>query len=426
MNPRPVARRTFRRFDRLEMESTQQRIMKRTLVIALFALLGASHIPAQSSLDLGVSGVGLSLGNSSRWTGVRINLRDRAVNNVNGFNLTLWKPHENPDFEMNGIAAGLWNPNVGTLNGIGLGVGGVVAYRAINGIAAAGLGVVSQGSMNGLSIAGLGVVTEDRIRGIALAGLGGVSEGGVDGLMIGGLGAVSQGAVRGVMVAGLGTVSQGDLIGISIAGLGAVSQQSLIGINIAGLGLVAERDMIGLNIGGLGTVAEGDMRWLNIGGLGVVANGALHGISVGGLAVVGTDRVRGISIGGLGVVGEKGHDGIAIGGVGVVSREGPLRGIALSVGRVDALDAGGILAGGYRVKADRVRGLASSILMLRTTEFDGIGIAGYTEVRGVQRGITIGLFNRADELHGIQIGLLNRAGNNAPPFRWLPLINVHF
>jgi hypothetical protein len=64
--------------------------------------------------------------------------------------------------------------------------------------------------------------------------------------------------------------------------------------------------------------------------------------------------------------------------------------------------------------------------MMRTGNFDGIGVAPYTEVRGVQRGITIGLFNRAEELHGIQIGLLNYAGNNSGIFRWLPILNAHF
>ena len=38
----------------------------------------------------------------------------------------------------------------------------------------------------------------------------------------------------------------------------------------------------------------------------------------------------------------------------------------------------------------------------------------------------IGVFNRADNLHGVQIGVLNYAGNNPSGLKWLPGINVHF
>ena len=53
-------------------------------------------------------------------------------------------------------------------------------------------------------------------------------------------------------------------------------------------------------------------------------------------------------------------------------------------------------------------------------------MAGYNRVRGRHTGLSIGLYNSARELSGIQIGLLNRADNNPPPFRYLPFINVHF
>src|SRR5690606_41160977 len=44
------------------------------------------------SLDLGIARYGVSFGNSSRWTGVRINWSDRDVQRVDGLNLTLWRP----------------------------------------------------------------------------------------------------------------------------------------------------------------------------------------------------------------------------------------------------------------------------------------------------------------------------------------------
>jgi hypothetical protein len=54
-----------------------------------------------------------------------------------------------------------------------------------------------------------------------------------------------------------------------------------------------------------------------------------------------------------------------------------------------------------------------------------VTIAAYNDIRGSQRGLAIGIYNRAEELHGVQIGLLNRADNNKPPFRWLPIVNLN-
>ena len=40
-------------------------------------------------------------------------------------------------------------------------------------------------------------------------------------------------------------------------------------------------------------------------------------------------------------------------------------------------------------------------------------------------GLTIGIFNYAAELNGVQIGLLNYAGNNRRGLKLLPLFNAH-
>jgi hypothetical protein len=47
-------------------------------------------------------------------------------------------------------------------------------------------------------------------------------------------------------------------------------------------------------------------------------------------------------------------------------------------------------------------------------------------VYDTQRGLSIGIFNHADNLHGVQIGVLNFAGNNPEGLKILPLLNVHF
>ncbi len=55
----------------------------------------------------------------------------------------------------------------------------------------------------------------------------------------------------------------------------------------------------------------------------------------------------------------------------------------------------------------------------------GLSVAGFHLLDG-SIGLTIGIVNWTDELHGIQVGLLNRAGNNPAPFNTLPFVNAHF
>ena len=74
--------------------------------IAALALTALAAPATAGSLDLAVSGVGVSLGNSSRLTGVRVNLIDHDVQRVNGLNLTLWKARRNPDAVIRGAGIG--------------------------------------------------------------------------------------------------------------------------------------------------------------------------------------------------------------------------------------------------------------------------------------------------------------------------------
>jgi hypothetical protein len=46
-------------------------------------------------------------------------------------------------------------------------------------------------------------------------------------------------------------------------------------------------------------------------------------------------------------------------------------------------------------------------------------------IKGEQRGLTIGIVNTAEILNGVQIGLINRAANNPPGLRYLPIVNVN-
>lgn len=282
-----------------------------------------------SSLDLGISGVGISFGNSPRWTGLRLNWRDRYLERVDGVNITLWKPGGHVGGSVNGLALGL-GPRAGFLRGMSIGLLGVLPERAAYGVTIGGLGIVADGSVTGVNAGLLGIVTEGRADGLSVAGLGLVTEGGA--------------------------------LGINVAGLGVVSEGTVAGINLAGLGLVAERGIHGLNAALLGVVTESELRGITVTGLGAVAEGDMIGLTVGGLGVV-SDRA--------------------------------------------------------------VRGIGAALLKVDTRDLSGVSVAGWTRIRHVQRGLSIGLFNQAEELHGVQFGLLNYAGNNHGLARWLPIINLH-
>jgi hypothetical protein len=61
--------------------------------------------------------VGLSIGNSRRWTGLRINFQDRAVERVDGVNVTIWNAKDNDAMVVNGLALGIAGPVGGRFNG---------------------------------------------------------------------------------------------------------------------------------------------------------------------------------------------------------------------------------------------------------------------------------------------------------------------
>lgn len=306
--------------------------------LALAFLIGlTSTLPAQdssdsqggSSLDLGVSGIGISFGGRPRWTGLRLNWRDRDLERINGVNVTLWKPGDSVGGSVNGLALGL-GPKAGTLRGFSIGLLGVFPERASYGVTVGGLGIVADGSVSGLNAGLLGIVTE--------------------------------GPAYGLSIAGLGLVTDGGSIGVNVAGLGIVSGGTVTGINVAGLGIVAERGVHGLNAALLGVVTERGLSGVTVTGLGVVAEEALTGVTVSGLGVV-SDRV--------------------------------------------------------------IQGLAAALLKVDTRDLRGVSVAGWTRVRRSQQGLSIALFNQAEELHGVQLGLLNFAGNNHGLARWMPLVNLH-
>lgn len=149
-----------------------------------------------------------------------------------------------------------------------------------------------------------------------------------------------------------------------------------------------------------------------------------NGISIG---IVGAADVaaNGIVIGGLAVAGEK-INGVAAGAaVHADQFNGMGIGILIVVDNMNGFFAGVIGLGEANSDKGLIKGVAISTAII-SSEIWGvaIGTAG-TEFQKV-RGVTVGFYNSANELHGLQLGVINHAANNKGLFKWTPILNFHF
>ena len=150
------------------------RIPGSILFVLSFALL--SPLQAQDNsgrrngggLDLTVGGTGLAIGNIPRVNGIRLNFRDRYLEEVNGLNLTLWTPQKDHHVggTVRGLAVGLISPVADRLQGLSVGGLAVVGSEEISGIALGGLAVVGEGTIQGIAIGGLATVADGSSYGI--------------------------------------------------------------------------------------------------------------------------------------------------------------------------------------------------------------------------------------------------------------------
>lgn len=368
----------------------------------LLVLLGTSPpelAQAQSgrngrALNLTIGEVGLSIGDSRRTTGVRLNYRDRQLRRANGLNVTLWRPYESVRSTVNGIAVGLPLTGGNRVRGIGVGAG-ISAQTALNGLFLAPLGLGSGGRLRGIAVGGLGIGAGERVQGLMLGGLGAGAGEDAEGLFVGGLGVGAGGTSNGILVGGLGAGAGEHANGLLVGGLGAGAGGSVTGLLVGGAGAGAGESATGILIGGLGAGAGEDAKGLIVGGIGAGAGETMSGIAVSVVGVGAGARFSGIGIGGVGVGAGEQMKGLAVAGLGVGSPS--ITGLSI--------------AGGYsRVEDGRLRGVA---------------LSGWNDIRGTQRGLTIGLYNYTRELNGIQMGLINVARNNPAWARVLPGVNLN-
>jgi hypothetical protein len=385
----------------------------------------------RKSLDLAIHGVGVSFGNSPRFTGLRFNLVDSRVEEINGINVTLWKPGKNSDGVIRGIAAGLYSPRAGELSGISIG----------------GLGVVAGSSLSGIAVGGLAVVSGGELGGIGIGGLATVAEGSAAGIMIGGLASVTEGALSGVSVGGLASVTEGTLSGISIGGLAAVAGKSASGIMVGGLASVVEGNFSGIHVSGLASVCDGSMSGISVAGLATVSTRNFSGVSVSGFAAFAQGDISGIALAGGSVMANGDISGITIGVIGAFLKREPSdedEGTEFSFSyagtrarnaewiTVHGIDVGveeklgGLGAAGISVRADEIEGIALAGALVKARSLTGFSAGAVNYFDEYQAGLSIGLVNFARELNGVQLGIINIAKNNSSPFRVLPIVNAHF
>jgi hypothetical protein len=203
----------------------------------------------------------------------------------------------------------------------------------------------------------------------------------------------------------------------------------------------------------------GTMQPFNAGLLGLFANKSLNGLSIGGLFAM-SDHINGMCVGGLGLVAPKSINGIAAGGFAVYSAE--INGIPVcpvlvaATNSIRGLTVAGLYAGGdtespevemdgltiagFFIKgkvingvpvslglincSNKLNGLAITAISIKSDILNGAALAGIVNTK-TTNGLTIAIFSRTNDLHGVQIGLLNYAGNNRKGLKMLPVVNLN-
>jgi hypothetical protein len=360
--------------------------LKRLVMLKRFLLYTILFSSAFHSFSQGVGipskKAGIGFGNLPVFTGLRFNFRDKNVEKVNGINVTVWQPKNEED-------------QTGTVNGVSFGLPLAMGTENRNGLGVGILGVAARNNLSGIHIGGLGVGAGGDVTGLNVGGLGVGSGGDLKGINIGGLGAGSGGTVAGINIGGLGVGAGDDMKGFSFALLGAGAGSNVSGITVAGLGVGAGERLSGITIGGLGVGAGETVNGITIGGLGVGAGEQLKGFVVS-LVAAGSPEVKAIAV--APVVGSINMKGLII--------------------------APAYMKVGHTNKSKNENG--EETREDKEGSFKGVGISAFNQVKGDQKGVTIGAVNYTHTIKGIQIGIINIVKDNPKGLRVLPIFNTRF
>jgi len=381
----------FRQFPTLKSSYNKYYIMKRIiflLIIVLGIVLDVQQSSAQG-FSIPAKKWGIGFGNLPTYTGIRLNTIDKDVELIKGINITGWitDDFEGQTGSFYGLGIGL-PMAMGTENRYGVSVG-LFATGAVEDVWGINISGLATGGNNvyGVNIAGLATGAGENIAGINIGGLAVGSGNNVYGINIGGLAVGSGNNVAGLNISAMAVGAGNNVSGITVGVLAAGAGSKMKGFNLGGLAIGAGEDLIGINIGGLAVGAGEKVLGLNMSVIAVGAGETLAGINIAGIAL-GAPKVKGFSL------------AAAVGGSQVT---------------------GVIIAPVYfTVRGSGFDDLDNEPIMT------GLSISAFNHIQGIQKGVTIGIFNYAHKVKGIQIGLLNYNRNNPKGLRLLPIFNTEF
>jgi len=352
--------------------------MKKQL-ISLLALLFLFTGAFSQGVGIPSKHAGLGFGNLSKFTGIRFNFKDKNVEKITGINTTLWQP-KNDDVA------------TGTVNGISLGLPIAGGHE----------------NQNGVSVGVFGVAASDNLRGFN----------------VGGLGAGAGKSVSGFNFGGLGIGAGENLSGFTFGGLGAGAGQNVSGFSVGGLGIGAGGNMSGITIGGLGAGAGGNVTGITIAGVGLGAGENLTGLSLALGGIGAGEKVRGITVAGIGVGAGQELKGITAAVVGVGSPKVTGFAAALAVGGLDI--KGIMIAPAYFRVGGGTRTNDAGEKSEEEGMMTGVSVSAFNQIKGEQRGVSIGVVNYTKRIKGFQLGVINIVKENPRGLRVLPIFNTRF
>jgi len=368
----------------------------------LFCLLISVQLVQAQGLGLPTGKWGLGFGNLKTFTGIRFNSVDSNIDKLIGINTTFWfsKPFED---------------HTGKFTGLGLGIPMAMGTKDRYGVSLAFLGVAAPDHLGGINIAGV-AVGGNYVTGINIGGIAAGAGETMSVINMGGLAAGAGTKLAGINVGGLAVGAGSDVAGINIGGMAAGAGNSIGGLNVGGLAVGAGKNVAGLSIGGLALGAGNNLTGLNVASLAAGAGNNITGINVAGLALGAGGTVKGLNVAGLAAGSGTSLSGITIAGLAAGSPE--INGLVVSPVAGAARIKGIIIAPAYiRVKVDDSEEDQPAIMK-------GLAISSFNHIQGTQKGVTIGIFNFANDLRGLQLGVLNFNKSNPKGLRWLPIFNA--
>ncbi len=177
-------------------------MMLRLLILtSVISLATTDTSNAGSSLDLTINGKGLSMGDSRRFAGLRLNFMDRQLERMAGVNFTIWRASRQAmdRAEIDGVAISLLGAGMGrNVRGAMFGLLGAGVKEDAKWLTVAGIAAGTGRSMSGFTFGCVAVGAGRSLSGINLAGAVVGAGRDVTGISLAALAVGAGGSVQGV------------------------------------------------------------------------------------------------------------------------------------------------------------------------------------------------------------------------------------